>query len=188
MLCWTTKERKRKEQINVMNEDLTRRNVLALTGAALAGAVAASAYQAPKKLYAYVSSWTKGPFGAGGGGGISVFTVDMKDGSLTPVSRTGPEFDGLNGGCVCISPNGRVLYCTNEIKNLDGKLGAGGGVLTFAINQQNGSLTHLSTQPSMGVNATWVNTNADGTRLVVANHGDAPPAIRVVKKNGVPGD
>ena len=169
-----------------MDDDLSRRNFLTVTGAALAGATAASAFQSPKKLYLYASSWTKGPFGVGGGGGISVFTVDTKDGSLTPVSRTGPEFDDLNGGCICISPNGRFLYCTNEIKNLDGKLGAGGGVLTFAINQQNGALTHLNTQPSMGVNATWVNTNPDGTLVVVANHGDAPPAIRVVKKNGVP--
>src|SRR5713101_3815518 len=38
----------------------------------------------------------------------------------------------------------------------------------------------------MGVNATWVTTDATGTRVVVANHGDADPVIRVVKKNGVP--
>src|ERR1700737_2304694 len=125
-----------------MSEELSRRNFLALTGAALASAPVASAFQSPKKLYAYASSWTKGPFGVGGGGGISVFTVNnMNDGSLTPVSRTGPEFDDLNGGCICISPNGRFLYCTNEIKNLDGKLGAGGGVLCVALNQQNGTLT-----------------------------------------------
>jgi len=169
-----------------MNENPSRRNFLALTGAALAGASGAAAYQAPQKLYAYASSWTNGPFGAGGGGGISVFTVNMNDGSLTPASRTGLEFDGLNGGCIRVSPNGRVLYCTDEIKHLNGGNGTGGGVLTFAINQQNGSLTHLNTQPSMGVNATWVNTNPDGTRVVVANHGDADPVIRVVKKNGVP--
>ena len=115
-----------------------------------------------------------------------VFTVNMSDSSLTPVSRTGSEFEGLNGGCICISPNGRMLYATNEIKHLNGGNGTGGGVLTFAINQQNGSLTHLGTQPSMGVNATWVNTNPAGTRVVVANHGDADPVIRVIKKNGVP--
>ena len=152
-----------------MSEDLSRRNLLTITGAALAGAAAAWAYQSPKKLYAYVSSWTKGPFGVGGGGGISVFIVNMNDGSLTPVSRTGPEFDGLNGGCICTSPNGRFLYCTNEVKNLDGKLGAGGGVLTFAINQQNGPLTHLNTQQSMVVNATWVNPNTHGTRVVITH-------------------
>ena len=169
-----------------MSENLSRRDFLAVTGAALASTPAASAFQSPKKLYAFVSSWTKGPFGVGGGGGISVFTVDMRDGSLAPVSRTGPEFDDLNAGCICVSPNGRFLYSTNEVKHLNGKTGAGGGVLAFAINQQNGSLSHLNTQPSMGVNATFVTTDATGSRVVVANHGDADPVIRVVKKNGVP--
>ena len=95
-----------------MSDNLSRRNFVALTGAALAGASAVSAFQSPKKLYAYVSSWTKGPFGAGGGGGISVFTVNMSDGSLTPVSRTGSEFDGLNGGCVC---QANTLSCSNSM-------------------------------------------------------------------------
>jgi hypothetical protein len=72
-----------------MSENLSRRDFLAVTGAALASAPAAFAFQSPKKLYAFVSSWTKGPFGVGGGGGISVFTVNMNDGSLTSVSRTG---------------------------------------------------------------------------------------------------
>ncbi|HEV2199325.1 MAG TPA: lactonase family protein [Bryobacteraceae bacterium] len=169
-----------------MNEDLSRRNFLALTGAGLAAAPAAKAFQSPKKVYAYASSWTNGPFGAGGGGGVSWFTVNLSDGSLTAAGRTGPEFDGLNGGCVHASPNGHFLYCTNEIKHLNGGNGTGGGVLTFAIDQQTGSLTHLNTQPSMGVNATWVTTSPNGTRVVVANHGDADPVIRVVKKNGVP--
>jgi len=174
-----------------MRKDLSRRDFLAFTGAAMVSASEASAFQSKdfqpaQKLYAYASSWTNGPFGAGGGGGIRVFTVDMSDGSLTPVSRTGTEFDNLNGGCLRVSPNGRILYCTSETKHLDGKVGAGGGVLSFAINQENGSITHLNTQPSMGVNATWVAMDAAGTRVVVANHGDADPVIRVVKKNGGP--
>src|SRR5437588_517030 len=104
-----------------MSKNLSRRDFLAVTGAALAATPGASAFQSPKRLYAFVSSWTKGPFGVGGGGGISVFSVNMNDGSLTQVSRTGPEFDDLNAGCICISPNGRILYSTNEVKHLNGK-------------------------------------------------------------------
>jgi len=174
-----------------MRENLSRRDFLAFTGAALVSASEASALQGQsmqpgKKLYLFASSWTKGPFGSGGGGGIRVFTVNMSDGSLTAVGGgTGPEFEDLNGGDLCISPNGRFLYCTSETKHLDGKVGAGGGILSFAINQENGALTHLNTQPSMGVNATWVGIDAAGKRIVVANHGDADPVIRVAKKNGV---
>jgi 6-phosphogluconolactonase len=170
-----------------MNHELSRRDLLALIGAGLAGAAGATAAaQSPKKLYAYISSWTTGPFGVGGGGGIHVFTVNMSDGSLTLVSRTGPEFDNLNAGYIGIAPNGRFLYSTNEIKNLNGRDGAGGGVLSFAINQETGSLTHLSTQPSMGVNPTYIAIDATGSRVVVANHGDFIPVVRVTRKNGVP--
>jgi len=170
-----------------MTEALTRRDFLALSAAGLAASSAALGAAAPKKLYAYVSSWTKGPgFGKGGGGGVSVFTVNMTDGSLVPVSRTGPEFDNLNGGGLGIAPNGRFLYVTNEVGDLDGKRGAGGGVLAFAINQQDGSLTHLNTQSSLGTDACNLAIDATGTRVLVANHGSAQPVIRIVKKNGVP--
>ena len=169
-----------------MNGNPSRRDLFAFTGAALAGATALTAYQSPKKLYAYVSSWTKGPFGAGGGGGITAFTVNMNDGSLTQVFKTGPEFDGLNGGSLCISPNGRFLYCTHEAPNLNGKAGTGGGVHAFAMNRENGSLTHLNVQPSMGVNPCFLIVDKTGNRVLAANHGDFNKAVRVVKRNGVP--
>ena len=169
-----------------MNGNPSRRHLLALAGAALASRTTASAFQAPKKLYAYVSSWTKGPFGAGGGGGITAFTVNRNDGSLTQVFKTPPEFDGLNGGSLCISPNGRFLYCTHEAPNLNGKAGAGGGVHAFAINRDDGSLTHLNLQPSMGVNPCVLIVDRTGSRVLVANHGDFNKAVRVVTRNGVP--
>jgi len=167
-----------------MNHVFSRREVLSLTATALAAKVASA--QTSKKLYAYVSSWTKGPFGQGGGGGITAFTVNRGDGSFTQVFKTGPDFDGLNGGNLCISADGRFLYCTNEMPNLGGKAGAGGGVLSFAINKDNGSLTHLNTQPSMGVNPCFIVVDKTGKRVLVANHGDFSKAVRVVKRNGVP--
>lgn len=169
------------------NPNLSRRELFAGSAAALAGATAVSGFQAPpKKLYAYVSSWTRGPFGAGGGGGITAYTVALGDGSLTPVFKTGPEFDGLNGGNLCISPNGRFLYCTHEAPNLNGKAGAGGGVHAFAINPENGSLTHLNTQPSMGVNPCFLIIDKTGSRVLAANHGDFAKAVQIVKRHGVP--
>ena len=55
MLLWTTKERSERSQSNVVSSELSRRDFVALTGVGLAGATAASAYQAPKKLYAYMT-------------------------------------------------------------------------------------------------------------------------------------
>ena len=150
-------------------------------------AIAAAAFaQTPKKLYAYVSSWTKGPFGQGGSGGITIFTVNMSDGSLTQVSKTTSAFDNLNGGSMCVSADGRFLYCTHEAPNLDNKPGSGGGVHAFAINRDNGSLTHLNVQPSMGVNPCFMVIDKTGQRVLVANHGDFVKAVRIVKRNGAP--
>jgi 6-phosphogluconolactonase len=74
----------------------------------------------------------------------------------------------------------------NETRNLDGTIGAGGGVLAFAINRENGSLRHVNTQPSMGVNPCYVTIDTDGSRLLVANHGQSNLAVvRVERKNGV---
>src|SRR5262245_47014886 len=134
----------------------TRRDFLATAGGVVAAAATGVAYQSRKKLYAYVGSTTQGQFGAGGGGGIPVFSVDANDGSLSAISKTSPEMDGLNADGMCISRDGRFLYAVDERRNLDGKAGAGGGIAAFAINQSNGELRHLNTQPSMGVNPAYV--------------------------------
>ena len=84
------------------------------------------------------------------GGGVTVFSVNMSDGSLTKVSETGREVDDLNCDGMCASDDGRFVYAVNQTKDLGGKLGAGGGVAAFAINRQDGSLRHLNTLPSLG--------------------------------------
>jgi 6-phosphogluconolactonase len=110
----------------------------------------------------------------------------MSNGLLTPVSRTtGPEFENFIAGYMAVSPNGRFLYASNEVENYDGKF-SGGGMLTFAINPTDGSITHVSTQPSMGVYPAYVAIDKGGSRVIVANHGNYDPSVRVVKKNGVP--
>src|SRR5438552_385691 len=99
----------RSKEANVMAQETSRREFLALSGAALAAA-GLGAYQRPAgRLYAYVGRHTKGPgFGVGGGGGVTVFSVNMSDGSLTEVSKTGPEFDDLNSDGMCVSPDGSL--------------------------------------------------------------------------------
>jgi 6-phosphogluconolactonase len=166
----------------------SRRDFLALTGAVLAGTASGVASQAPagRKLYAYVSSWTRGPFGQGGGGGIAGFAVDTGKGSLTQIFKTPPQFENLNGGSMCISPDGRFLYCTHEAPTLDGRPGTGGGVHAFAINRADGSLTHLNVVPSMGVNPCFMVIDRTGARVLVANHGDYTKSVQITRRNGVP--
>src|SRR5262245_56495186 len=170
-----------------MAQQKSRREFLALSGAALAAA-GLGAYQGPAgRLFAYVGRHTSGPgFGQGGGGGITVFSVNMNDGSLTEVSKTGPEFDKLNSDGMCVSADGRLLYTIDVTPSLGGVAGAGGGVVAFAINRDNGSLKHLNTQPSMGANPTAVIIDKTNSRVLVANHGAVNKIVLITKRNGVP--
>ncbi|MEQ1760790.1 MAG: beta-propeller fold lactonase family protein [Vicinamibacterales bacterium] len=171
-----------------MAEDTSRREFIAVSGIALAAA-GLGAYQAPatNRLFAYVGRRTKGPgFGVGGGGGISVFAVNMTDGSLTKVSETGPDHDNLNCDGMCISDDYRFLYAVIQTPSFGGRPGAGGGVSAFAINRQNGSLTHLNTLPSMGGNPVGVIIDKTNSRVLVANHGAVAFVSTIVKRNGVP--
>ena len=181
------------------NHDVSRRDFLAVMGAGLlaptiadaAGTAAGDAAQqntpaSGRKMFAYVASWTSGPgIGQGNGGGVSVFSVDQATGALTPVMRTGMEFDKMNAGYLAVNPNGKFLYATNEVESYDDDWG-GGGVMAFAINQSDGSIAHVNTQQSMGVWPAYISIDKTGSRLTVANHGNYDPSIRVVKKNGVP--
>jgi 6-phosphogluconolactonase len=169
-----------------MNSEVSRRDFLTLLGAGLVASTAAPQAQSGQKLYAYVGSRTKGGFGVGGGGGLHVLSVDMSNGSLTPVSRTtGPEFENLNVAYIAVSAKGPFLYATNQVENYDGKFG-GGAVLTFAVDPQSGTLTHLGTQPSMGDWPAYAVIDKTGAWVAVANHGNYDPSLRVVTKNGVP--
>lgn len=169
-----------------MNNDLSRRHFITMVGAGLMAAAPTLHAQSGKRLFAYVASWTSGPgIGVGNGGGISVFSLDAATGALTPVMRTGQEFDKMNAGYLAVNPNGRFLYATNEVESYDSEYG-GGAVLTFAINQADGSIAHVGTQPSMGVWPAYISIDKAGSRVTVANHGNYDPSVRVVRKNGVP--
>src|SRR4051794_40165012 len=105
-----------------MNRDLSRREFIAVTAAAMVPSYQSSS----QTLYAYVGSTTQGQFGAGGGGGIHVLRVNMSDGALTIVSETSADMDDLVADGLCISANARFLYAVNERRNLKGNAGSGG--------------------------------------------------------------
>ena len=110
-----------------MANETSRRTFIGLSGTALASA-RLGAYQRPEenRLFAYVGRHTTGPgFGSGKGGGVNVFRVNMTDGSLTEISKTGPAADDLNSDGMCTSLDGRFLYSINLTPSLGGKAGAG---------------------------------------------------------------
>src|SRR5688572_20173287 len=74
--------------ISTMTTDISRRMFFAILGGGLLTSARTTRAQSGRRLFAYVGSWTTGPFGVGGGGGLHVFTVDTSNGALTPVMRT----------------------------------------------------------------------------------------------------
>jgi 6-phosphogluconolactonase len=173
-----------------MEKETSRRGFLGRSGIALAAARLSAYQQRPTegRLFAYVGRHTTGSFSGppGKGGGINVFRVNMTDGSMTEVSRTGPELDDLNSDGMCTSADGRFLYSISVTPSLGGKPGAGGGVAAFAIKREDGSLRHLNTQPSMGANPTAVIIDKANSRVIVANHGAVNKIVLIKKMNGVP--
>ena len=170
-----------------MPAGISRREFIALAAAGFAAQGVLGQGRSFDKTYAYVGSWALGTngFGTGGGGGISLFEVG-EDGSLSFRSHTGPEFEDLNAGYLTISADGRFLYSTEEVSDLHDVAGAGGGILSFAINPGDGSLTHLNTQASMGVNPAMIVIDSSGKLLLASNHAGYEASTRVVIRNGEP--
>jgi 6-phosphogluconolactonase len=157
---------------------ISRRKFLRTSCAAGLGFAAGLRAQTPKvgKLYAYVSSWTSGPNGGGGEGGIHVFRVDPNEGALKPLSTISPE---INAGYICIAPSGRYLYSTDERSDFGKKPGSGGGVVAFSLDPLSGELTQLNTVPSMGSFPAYIAINDIGTQLLTANHGGYSPVTQI---------
>lgn len=171
-----------------MNNGISRRGFLGVSAARLAASQLDASQRAPSggRLFAYVGRHTSGFFGTGKGGGITVFRVDMSNGSLMEVGKTGPELDDLNSDGMCTSADGRFLYSIILTPALGGKPGAGGGVAAFAISRDDGMLKHLNTLASMGANPTSVIIDKSNSRVAVGNHGAANKIVLITKKNGVP--
>lgn len=168
-----------------MPTPVSRREFVGFVAAGLAAKTAIAQRSGAGKTYAYVGSWTQGRFGVGGGGGISVFDVSA-DASLTFKSKLGPEFDDMNAGYLAISADGRFLYSTEEVSDLHDEVSAGGGVFSFAINPEDGNLSYLNSQPSMGVNPAYIAIDHTGEFLLAPNHGNYAATTRVVIGEGAP--
>src|SRR5438477_11992848 len=170
-----------------MTKHISRRTFLGTSGLALTAAgLGEFSLSAQGQLFAYVGRSTPGFVGAPMGGGVDVFRVNLADGSLQPVSATGTDVQDLNSDGMCVSADGRFLYCVNRTTALGGIPGTGGGVAAFAINRADGSLRHLNTQPSMGAMPVSVKIDKTNSRVIVGNHGAVNRVVRVTKKNGVP--
>ena len=89
--------------------------------------------------------------------GISTYAFDTDTGRLQAVLAPRPT---PNPSCIIVSPDGRYLYCANELKNyheVDGST-----ISAFAIEAQSGQLRRLNTQATCGEDACHLTLSPDG--------------------------
>jgi len=92
--------------------------------------------------------------------GIYVYDFDLETGEATPVSSITSE----NPSFLALSTDRKYLYAVNE--NGDGK----GAVSAYAYDDQEGTLTFLNRQLTLGDHPCHVTTNSEGTHVMVSNY------------------
>jgi 6-phosphogluconolactonase len=173
---------------------LTRREFLPLLGAAaLATAtprtVSAAQGGQPGRptlaeaRFVYVGTYTAPDVPPGGthpsaAVGIYVFRMDPSDGALTLVQIVPTD----NPSFLALDPTLAHLYSTNE-NGLANNL-PGGRVSAYTINQANGTLTFLNTQPTNGTFPAHLSVHPSGQYLLASNYGTGNYPIYRILANG----
>lgn len=145
----------------------------------LVGAMSDTTVQATgaEKPLVFVSS-----FAAGAEGGIQAFRLDPAAGSLTPVHRTpGIEHPFF----LALSPDHRFLYSI-QAHEFGGKENE--QVAAYAVDDRTGELRFLNRQSSRGTASCYLEVDATGRTLLVANYSSGSVAALPVRKDGFLGE
>jgi 6-phosphogluconolactonase len=114
----------------------------------------------------------------GRGEGIHLFTLDLRSGSLTPKAT----IRGIvNPSFLAFSPDGRFLYCVNELKKFREQ--ASGAVSAYAVGAD-GGLTFLNQQASGGTDPCHVSVHDKGSHVFVANFSSGSVSAFPVNADG----
>ncbi|WP_240928383.1 lactonase family protein [Thalassoroseus pseudoceratinae] len=121
----------------------------------------------------FVSAFTSGNEGA-----IHAYSFDQKTGKLSLLNRT---TDVENPFFLAISPNGEFLYSIDAEK-------FGGTenefVAAYKINGRDGKLTRLNRQSALGTASCYLDVDATGKTVVVANYSTGSIAALPIEKDG----
>ena len=152
----------------------TMRNLVSLALAALA--MSSIATRADDPLI-FVSA-----FASGDKAGIHAFQFDSSKGALKPLHRT---TDIQNPFFLAVSPDKRFLYAIDAEKfggDEDEKIAA------FAIQGHSGQLKRLNDQSARGTASCYLDVDATGKTVVVANYSSGSVASLPVKTDGSLGE
>lgn len=127
-----------------------------------------------KKMFAYVGNWNFHPADKG----ISIFKYFPDDGTMELIETVHPE---VCAGQIWLHPEKPILYVVNEKGDLDGKMGGGGYVLAYSIDEETGKLTQISNMESLCTEPCYVVVDKSRRHVLVSQHADPFYVTKVVK-------
>jgi 6-phosphogluconolactonase len=154
-----------------------RRDILKFGGLALLGAATAnpgSARTRQNDMLVYVGTYTSGK-----SDGIYLYRLKLTSGELEPVATTKGV---VNPSFVALSPSRRYLYAVNEIEDFKGS--KNGAISSFAVDQRTGALRFLNQQSSLGGSPCYLEVDASGRFVLVANYTGGNVSVLPVQRDG----
>jgi 6-phosphogluconolactonase len=134
--------------------------------------------QSAGELLVYVGTYT-----AGKSEGIYLYRLQLSSGALAHVATAR---DIVNPSFLALAPNRRYLYAVNEVADFAGK--KSGAVSALGIDQKTGELRLLNQQPSLGADPCYVDVDAGGRFVLIANYTGGNVTVLPVKGDGSLGE
>jgi 6-phosphogluconolactonase len=130
------------------------------------------------ELMLYVGTYTTGR-----SEGIYLYRLNLSSGELKHVATTKGV---VNPSFLALAPSRRYLYAVNEVGDFAGK--KSGAVSAFAVDQRTGELRLLNQQPSLGADPCYVDVDAGGRFVLVANYTGGNVTVFPVQSDGSLGE
>ena len=130
------------------------------------------------ELLVYVGTYT-----AGKSEGIYLYRLNLSSGELKHVATTRGV---VNPSFLALAPSRRYLYAVNEIQEFAGR--KSGAVSSFAVDQKTGELRLLNQKPSLGADPCYVDVDAGGRFVLIANYTGGNVTVFPVERDGSLGE
>ena len=126
----------------------------------------------------YVGTYTTGK-----SEGIYLYRLNLSSGELKQVAITRGV---VNPSYLTLAPSRRFLYAVNEVGDFGGK--KSGAISAFAVDQNTGQLRLLNQQASLGADPCYLEVDAGGKFVLVANYTGGNVAVFPVQLDGSLGE
>lgn len=130
------------------------------------------------ELLLYVGTYTTGK-----SEGIYLYRFNLTSGELT---HSGTTKGVVNPSFLTLAPSRRYLYAVNEVDDFAGR--KSGAVSAFGVDQKTGDLRLLNQQASLGANPCYVDIDASGKFVLIANYTGGSVTVFPIQRDGSLGE